>query len=422
MQGGELGAAWSRYAGLLDRGIAEASWRVPPSGVTLPGGMLRQLERLGQLMDRVLTGLASRLLRSPAMQAALGFPDCPEEQLLAAEHARDLLGFFKLDVALDERERPFVHDLDIVLSTLGIAQVLRETYGPNPALPGVGAVYSECVRATYGRWCDRRGRTPSPSPTILAPVLRKKVWGNDFPCLARGAAGELVSCDLADLPWPAFVLPDGRSFDVLHRTFPSRGFFAGAPFRSRQILRADLEGQFCLVNPWNDVLADKRLFALLHDLDGRRELEDVLSGEEWSELLSMIPGTWLATESAISRVRGQSRQRRRCYLKPARGFGARDVFSGDSMNGGRWHEACDRAVREGGWILQEAVRAPPRSFRYLDARTNEVREMAGYLRITPHYFRALDGSMRLGEVLITARDHKNRVHGASDALMCVAAP
>jgi hypothetical protein len=95
------------------------------------------------------------------------------------------------------------------------------------------------------------------------------------------------------------------------------------------------------------------------------------------------------------------------------------VVDGQQENRGRFDALVDRAVAEGDWVAQRAVRGRPWPFVWLDQAAGELRETQGYVRLTPVYTRAADGSLHVADVCITGRPQRSRVHGASDACLVV---
>jgi hypothetical protein len=161
------------------------------------------------------------------------------------------------------------------------------------------------------------------------------------------------------------------------------------------------------------------MLALLHHPQADEVLGHCLSSEEWNRLRRFVPPTRIANPEIIASLLDRPRSQRTVYLKKARSFESRQLWDGQQVSLRQWNAACLRARAEGDWIVQEAVRGEPRAFRYLDFQAQKIREMRGYVRISPFYFRNSSGEITLGDVLITAREERSRVHGASDALLGV---
>jgi hypothetical protein len=417
----DLGRARTHYARLLARGLTykrpgRVNWRVPASAPRLSPGAISQLRRLGWAVDALLVTVNHEIAEDERLQRRLGFPLCEQERALAV-YCRDAPpAYFKVDLTLDADGALKMFEIGTVIIGLGIGQALRETYGPHRELPGIAPCYEEAVLAGYERDCRARGRVPVERPLGLAPIETAADDRQELFVLAAALERlELVVCPWSAIRWlgPP-VLRDGRQPDLIHRRFMSP-----APRLADYTVRLLARDLCCwIVNPWNDVLGDKRMLALVHHPEAAEALPG-LSKDALETLRSFAPRTWLADVERLGSVRDLPRSARRYYLKRARSHSSHAVRDGDYLNRGAWGEACDQALRDGDWILQEAVRGKPWPFRYLGEDGVSLEEMNGYVRFTPYFFRRHDGTIRLGEVVITARERCSRVHGASDAVIVV---
>jgi hypothetical protein len=177
-----------------------------------------------------------------------------------------------------------------------------------------------------------------------------------------------------------------------------------------------------MLDPWIDALDDKRLLAVIHCDQAEKELAGAMRPEDWRLLRRAVPPTWRVDAASAQRLKGRERRERRFYLKRGRSAMSRALVDGQQVNRGAFDRAVDKAVLEGDWVAQEAVRGAPWRFDWLDADANLLRTMDGYVRLTPIYTRTLAGSVRLADVCITARPQRSRVHGASDACLVVPGP
>jgi len=425
----EVDLALRRWASLLSQGAlfketGRISWRVPPHPTPFPSrDGIQELQRLGPLVDRLLKAAEEAILESGAMRKLLGFPACPEEEELLHAQAGQPLLFLRLDLVPASDGSYRLLEVQVVAGGLGITQALRETYGPHPDLPGVAPLYEEAVIAAYKS--RQKGRIRPAEGRIPVAVLGKKAspYRHDHLILAR----YLQWLDMTIAPLVALEpRPDGRyelpglGFPpVIHRLFRSPMVFRHSPRRACWLKEQVTAGTLLVVNPWKDVMEDKRILALVHEPEASDLIGQRLQKGDLEALRRWIPETRLATQERIADLIDLPRSRRPFYLKKGRSFESRQLCDGQQVSLRQWKAACLRAKAEGDWILQEAVRGAPLGFRYLDLAGPTIREMKGYLRISPYYFRSAYGELRLGDILVTARPERSRVHGATDAILVV---
>ena len=413
-------------ASLLDQGALfkrthAINFRVCPDAFSMPEALIDEMEDLGRVTDRFLSAVTDTLIEQPSFRNRLGFPACPEEMRLLELNKDRPLDFFRLDLAPDGDGKPKLLEIQIVLGGLGVTQALRRAYGEHPRLPGAVAAYGEAISVAYARRRENRHAPSTDSPLIAVFGSNRSAYRHDHLVLSR----HLQGAELAVAPMTAMgfdsegrpALPDGRTPDILHRLFRSPGVFEKSPKRARAILKAVERGLVMVANPWNDVLEDKRLLAFGFRPEIEKGLHDRLSAGDRAKLRQWIPETVFADSEIIADIIGRPKSERAYYLKKGRSYESRFLYDGRQINHRKWETACLQAKRDGDWIVQEAVAAPPLPFRYLDASTNTIRSMKGYQRISPYYFRSKDGTVRLGDILITVREERSRVHGASDAIM-----
>jgi hypothetical protein len=398
------------------------NWRVPPEPGAPAAIDIQNLLHLGRVVDALLSAVDRHLHRSSFLRQALGFPPIPEE-LDLLRHQTGGLDFFRLDLVPDRDGQLKLLEIQVVMGGLGITQALRCAYGPHPELPGTAPAYEEAVLAGYAGWVRNHGQRPPPTPLAAVLGSRLSSYRHDHLVLAR----HLEQMELAIAPLGRLtvdteghlILPDGRKPDIVHRLFRSPSLFSSAPRRAHQILRGVVNNRFYLVNPWKDVLEDKRILTLVHHPRTPQELGRELSPQTLAFLQDHVPSTRSAAPETLADLLDRPRSERAFYLKKGRSFESRELWDGQQVSLRQWRAVCLRARREGDWILQDAVRGDPRPFRYLDPTTQRIRTMRGYVRVSPFYFRRADGEIRMGDVLLTAREERSRVHGASDAVLVV---
>ncbi|HEY3356635.1 MAG TPA: hypothetical protein VGQ83_25515 [Polyangia bacterium] len=424
---GELDAALRLAGRLLERGMVykargRVGWRVAARAPVLPARHLETLQRLGAVVDRLVTAAAAALPGSAWLRTRLGFPFRPEEEELLPAALRHPLSFLRLDLVPDAAGELRLIELQTVAGGLGITQALREVYGPHPALPGIAAGLDEALAVGYRAFCDGAGRAPAPRPVVGVFVNAASDYRHELFVFASA----LRRVEMVVGPWvrpgaAAFpCLGDGRAPDALFRFLDSGRVLAGASSFKRTLVRRVAAGELCMLNPWIDALDDKRLLAVVHDEDAEAALGGRLSAADWQTLRAAVPRTWRLDAERGASLKGRARAERAVYLKKGRSAMSRGLVDGQQENRGRFDAAVDAAVAEGDWVAQEAVRGGPWPFTVLDPDAGALRELQGYVRLTPVYGRAADGGVRLCDVCVTARPQRSRVHGASDA--CIVVP
>lgn len=421
----EVALCLDRWASLVRQGaffkaLGRVNWRVSPDPPRLPDLLMDEITRLGRLVEEFMIGLQEHLAESPFLRRELGFPACAQEARLWELERSRALEMMRLDLALENGEHPRLLEIQVVMGGLGITHALREAYGPHPSLPGILPLYKNCLR----RVREEAGGSDSGIAAVLG--ARKSSYRHEHLLLARSLGRDgLVVAPLWALsrgPEGGLVLPDGRKVMVIHRLFRSPGIFKNAQSNAQMLLEALSEKRIRLLNPWKDVLEDKRVLALVHHLDAEKELGGFFDSGKLRKLREYVPFTWRATAERISKVMGLPASKRNLYLKKGRSFESRALAHGRRLSLKQWEAACHRAKLEGDWIIQQEVHSKAWEWRYFEPSSGIMRSMKGYVRLCPFFLRDSEGKMKLADVLLTAREDSSRVHGASDAVLVVPGP
>lgn len=418
----EVALCWDRWDSLVRQGaffkaLGRVNWRVVPDPPEIPAGLLDDIAQLGALVEALLAALEKHLLDSPFLRQELGFPACPQEEALWELERHRVLEMMRLDLALENGEHPRLLEIQVVMGGLGITHALRQAYGRHPCLPGILPLYEACLGKV-------RENFPGPEAGVAAVLgAKNSSYRHEHLVLARSLGKEkLVVAPLLAIsrgPRGGLVLPDGRHVTVIHRLFRSPGIFNYAASKARMILEALSENRIRLLNPWRDVMEDKRVLALVHHPEAGEKLGEILEPGQLQKLKDYIPLTWRATPERIAHILALPASKRGYYLKKGRSFESRALFHGRRLSLKQWEAACLKAKAEGDWIIQEEVHSRPWEWRYLEPCSGVIRTMRGYVRLCPFFFRDSQGKMNLADVLITAREESSRVHGASDAVLVV---
>ncbi|MCB1056503.1 MAG: hypothetical protein KDD11_13455 [Acidobacteria bacterium] len=179
----------------------------------------------------------------------------------------------------------------------------------------------------------------------------------------RSATGEVRLCLYDQLETASGVLKlDGERVHVVLEQHPLR--YDG------RILECLERRTVVLVNgPLKEVLDEKRNLALLSDPRYR----DVFDDEERRLIDSLVPWTRVVADRRTE-LGGREwnlpdlllEQRERLVLKRGRGLAGLAVHLGVSTPEPEWREKVERALAEGGWVVQELVRSEPFIYQHGD--------------------------------------------------------
>lgn len=413
----ETHIALERYRSLISQGaffkvLGRVNWRVVPRAPRVSSEFLKDLERIGEIVDRFLSAVDRFLLTSEYVKKFVGFPACPEEEVLRLLELGNPLQMLRLDLVMEKGSIPRLVEVQVVMGGLGITQALRVAYGRHSKLPGIAHCYEEVLEQAR----EKIGNTR------VVAILGSKhsPYRHEHLCLARHLEN-----------WDAIVAPSSfivetkncgvrvgdKEVRLIHRLFRSPGSFN--TLWGRKVLDALKSRKVLLLNPWKDFLEDKRLLALIHDPNAESFLLRVLPKEDLDALRELVPETRLLTPRLASELMSLPKESRDIYLKKGRSRESKGLFHGRQMSSKKWDLVCRSAAKEGDWILQKGVRAAPWEWNYLDQVSGTMRKIKGYVRMCPYFFRSKDGRLRLADVLITAREQGSRVHGASDAILTI---
>lgn len=405
-----------RYRALVEQGaffkaIGRVNWRVVPRSPSLPRTLIQELSLIGEVLDKFLKAVEAQILKSPFLKEFLGFPPGEKEELLLRAQENEPLGMLRVDVVLEDGRVPKVLEIQVVMGGLGITQALRTAYGPHPLLCGIASGYEEALD-----WASRGASLPR---VVAILGAKRSHYRHEHLCLARHISSWRMMVAPVSLlgEGERFLELNGVEIGIIQRLF--RAPAALNTLYGEKVLKALIEGKVVLINPWKDFLEDKRLLALVHDQRAKETLGKRLNDEDWTKLREIIPGTWKLDSPKLAQLVGLSRGSRAFYLKRGRSWECKGLFHGRKLNPRQWEAALRRAKAEGDWIIQEEVRSVARPFTYWDPASGVLKTMMGYTRICPYYFRSRDGSLRLADVLLTARETSSRIHGATDAVMAV---
>jgi hypothetical protein len=412
------------HQGAFFRHPGKINWLIPIDAFPMEKEQMEILVKAGQLVDRLLSAVDRTMEHSESMKRFLGFPAVPQEMELYLAQRQQSPSYFRLDMTPDLEGSLKILEIQLVAGGVGITEALANAYGRDPQMGGISQAYEESVLCLWREFFGCIDGKPIHNTRPLIAVVGSKDSPYRFEHLLL--ARHLRQIQMAVVPLAAMrceegglLLPDGRAPVGIHRLFRSPSAWRHTPKRSSLILGLIKAREVFLVNVWKDYLEDKRILALVHHPEASGIISNQLSGEELDTLRRLIPKSWVLDSRMLKDLHGLSRGTRTYYLKKARSFGSKELYDGQQLSARQWESACRRAAAEGDWILQEAVRGRPSIIRYLDPSSLKVKEMRGYLRVSPYYFRLSDGQMHLADVLVTARPQRSRVHGASDSALVV---
>lgn len=133
---------------------------------------------------------------------------------------------------------------------------------------------------------------------------------------------------------------------------------------------------------------------------------------------------WLNLNS-WEEVSSLSQTQRRLVVKISgfseQAWGARGVHIGHDLPAGEWASVIRQGLDQyqtSPWMMQEFIPSELIVHPYFDPATGEEREMKGFARICPYYFRPETGNVQLRGCLATiVPSDKKKIHGMSQAIL-----
>jgi len=202
--------------------------------------------------------------------------------------------------------------------------------------------------------------------------------------------------------------------------------------------------------PYKPALEEKLAFALLHHPILSPYWQEELGREVFLQLTTVMPRTWVLDPAPIppsatipglsldgravanwSDLATATQKERHFVIKPS-GFselawGSRGVSVGHDMPQTEWAAALDSALSafpQIPYVLQEFHKGRLFDVSYFDPLTDDMKQMAGRVRLSPYYF-VQGEKAELGGILATiCPADKKVIHGMKDAVMvpCALAP
>lgn len=415
--------------------FAGKDWRWSPDPLVLSGSEVRAIERLGRLLQQFLRVCDLFYRRSvkgslPAWVAEMCDAGKPADLVAHARRAAHdgpdaLPRVIRPDLILTE-DGFALSEIDSVPGGIGLLDWLNQTYAAEgfDVLGGARGMRDGFASLADGRALDilvsEEAGDYRPEMEWLAAVLRGDGLG--------------VRVDSAEgyRPRDARVYRFFELFDW--------GRIAGM----EEMAGAWADGKLAVTAPMKPWLEEKLWLALLWAAPLRHDWELAMRRARFDRLRELTPFGWVMDPAPLpphgvlprleahswSEVAGFSQTRRELVVK-ASGFhplawGARSVTVGHDVPHDEWAAAVDRALAafpETPHVMQVFRHARVVRHRVWDDKTGGLREMEMKARLTPYYFVAGDGAVRLGGVHATlCPADKKILHGMSDAVMapCVA--
>ncbi|HEY0319330.1 MAG TPA: hypothetical protein VGC66_00005 [Pyrinomonadaceae bacterium] len=155
------------------------------------------------------------------------------------------------------------------------------------------------------------------------------------------------------------------------------------------LLRAYLNRDVCLVNPFRCKLMHKKAaFDLLTDV----AYADWFSASEREVIAESVPWTRRLIERKTSHrgrmvdlIEHVRRHRAAFILKPNDDYGGRGIFFGGSLSDSEWEEALSDALKDGDFIIQEALQIKTEVFPIFDEERWSLEPM--FVDTNPFIFR-----------------------------------
>lgn len=254
-----------------------------------------------------------------------------------------------------------------------MAELFAETAVFRRFAEGGGVSHRPSVPALVRAIARAARASGSPRPAVAIVDWAEVRTRPDQEILREAIAGAGLDCFLAD-PRQADVASgrlrfDGRAVDVVYR----RAVLSELVAREDEVgpfLAAYRDRSAAFVNTFRCHLAeDKAFLALLTD----EEHAHLLDAGERALVARAVPWTRRMTEG---RTRRAGREvdlvphvighREELVLKPAHGYGGREVRVGSETPDADWERAVGESLR-GAWVVQEAVPIPEEPFPVVEA-------------------------------------------------------
>lgn len=145
------------------------------------------------------------------------------------------------------------------------------------------------------------------------------------------------------------------------------------------LLEAYRAGSICMVNPPRSMItgSKKVLAGLRHP-----EVQEALSAEQRRAVDDHVPWTAILRDDHVDRsgdrvdLRDHVLDHREdLVLKPARGYGGKQVHLGPATDEVTWGKLVDDHIDDGDWIVQELVPIPSEAFPFVEDGHVEVRRL-----------------------------------------------
>lgn len=410
--------------------FAGKDWLLSPRPLALPRARIRQLVRLGYLLERWQRAQEELYLRSaagrlPAWLAApldAGKPDW----LVAAGRSAALAGqrpeVIRPDLLLQERGFALT-ELDSVPGGIGLTHWLNRTYAQAgwEVLGGAEGM----VQGFAGLFRSGRGQilVSEESASYRPEMEWLAAEANQ-----HGSRLEVASAESAQVADGEEIYRFFELFD--HAAIPG----------ARELIERAAAGQIHMTSPPRAFFEEK-LWAALLWLSPLRHTWDLATRRSRVERLRrLVPRAWLMDPTPLpylgehpqlgvhelQAVGGFSQRERNLILKISgfsdQAWGSRGVLVGSDVPAGEWRDAVDRALRLWGSqprLLQEfapttLVRQP-----YWNPVSGQLEEMEGRVRLCPYFFRHGGFGPKLGGVLATiVPADKKLIHGMKDGILC----
>jgi hypothetical protein len=353
---------------LTERGIAFRGEALPVSRKAYcpaPGELAllaRACEALGEAAERVCEAFP----QDEALRSLFSYGPLQTECVLKDPGYRPLIPLGRLDsFVLPGGPRFLEYNTDGTAGwhyTSALTALWREGEGLPPEAEPLPERLLRTLLFCFRQW-DRRGlERPRMAVVDWAEVGTRE----EQEALAARFSAQGFPCSVEDPR--ALRLEKGRlagprgPVDLVYRRLVSEEAFSRAQ-EIRPFLDAYLGDAACFVGGFRtDPAWSKILFVVLSDPSWGR----LFSEETKSVLRAAVPWTRKLLQGPLAYA-GETaeplqlllRHRAELLLKPARGYEGRGVVAGAYCNDSEWRAEAERALAEGGYVVQELVRPEP---------------------------------------------------------------
>ena len=322
-----------------------------------------------ETMHRILKKIIERYCADPAFRTLFPFDPRAENLIIDSWDKRTSLPFARYDVFLDERTGSFTfcelnadgssgmnEDREIAraLRTTAAFEQLSQTHRLEP---------NELIESWIDTFIDLADLATSSAPLVAICDYRENAMLAEFEVYRKHFKNRGIACEICDVRSlmvkdDALRLPNGRRIDAVWRRCVSSDLLAHWD-ESQALIRAMCTGLACVLGDFSGAIAhDKRIFSVLHS----PRAQEIITEGERAFVAQHVPYTTPLDGNHIDAARLKD-EKDLWVIKPADGYGAKDVHLGIDCIDEHWSALVDAHIGNacGRPFVAQRFHAPYRS-------------------------------------------------------------